>query len=235
MGLIGSFIRKIQIKMELVMNNRKPLSEVATILTENQFWKLADKDPHILEGSLVAVSPILERGGRCAEDWTGGLPEGYAAVLPGELSALFIAFLLNTLPCQVELFEGKFNVMPRVKVNKKKISSLLVPVLPEEEQRIYGLAESLYDGARDLQKENPGEDRYSYMVRVMENLCNSLAIDLFAHQFFVDKGINLYEHWKEVVTASDEENDVKRVMDALVDKDSPLRNDIMKMQIVFDK
>lgn len=217
------------------MNNRKPLSEVATILTENQFWKLADKDPHILEGSIVAVSPILERGGRCAEDWTGGLPEGYAAVLPGELSALFIAFLLNTVPCQVELFEGKFNVMPRVKVNKKKISSLLVPVLPEEEQRIYGLAESLYDGARDLQKENPEEDRYSYMVRVMENLCNSLAIDLFAHQFFVDKGINLYEHWKEVVTASDEENDVKRVMDALVDKDSPLRNDIMKMQIVFDK
>lgn len=225
---------KIQNKMES-NNNKKTLSEVATVLTENQFWKLADKDPNILKTSIVAVLPFLERGCRCAEDWTGGLPAGNVAITSDVLSPQYIAFLLNTAPCQVDLFGGNINVKTKVAINKKKISSLEIPVLSEEDQHLYCVAEALFSSAYDMMLENREEEKYMYVYRVMENLCNSLAIDLYAHSFFLEKGIKLYEHWKEVVENSDDTQDLKIVMDAIVGKDSPLRNDIMKMQIVFEK
>lgn len=219
--------------MKIERDIRRPLSELATVLTENQFWKLADQDPKLLEDGFVAVSPSLERGGRCAEDWTDGLPEGYVAVISDVLDNQYIAFLLNTIPCQVVLFDGKFNVKSKVSVNRKKVGALEVPLLDKEEQHIYAVAEALYSSADGLLKENEDDERYMHMFIVIENLCNSLAMDLFARQVFLEKGIYIYEHWKNVVERSDDARNLNEVFEALTGKDSPLRNDIMKMQIVL--
>lgn len=218
--------------MDITIENRVPFTDVATICTENQFWKLAESDSDLLKKDYVSVVPILLRGGTCARSWSDGLPQGHVAVFSEKLNSYYISFLLNTAPCQAELFAGKINALTKVRVNKKKLSTLKIPVPDKDSQKIYAIAETLFEGMIDIDKE---DERLQYVFKVLESLCNCLAIDLFMHPTLREKGLTLFDDWAKVAIEYNEQKDFKVVMNALTDSDSPLRNDIMKFFLLLDK
>ena len=81
--------------MDISIVKRVPFTDVATICTENQFWKLAEYDLDLLKKDYVSVAPILLRGGTCARSWSDGLPQGHVAVFSDKLNSYYISFLLN--------------------------------------------------------------------------------------------------------------------------------------------
>lgn len=216
------------------LKNKIPITDVVTVLTENQFWKLAESNSDIQKGVYVSVAPILPRGGTCARSWTEGLPEGHVAILSDKLDTYYIAFLLNTAPCQTELFEGKINNLTKVRVNKKKISSLEIPVPDGEIQKVYAIAETLFESMMDVENVEESDDRLKYIYKVFEALCNCLAIDLFTYPLLREKGLTLYDDWAKIAIEYNEKKDIEIVMNALTDSDSPLRNDVMKFYLLLE-
>ena len=72
---------------------KKLFSELADIYTEKQFSKL-DRE-NLFDSSVVAVPPIIYRGGRCADMLKSELGKGGVAIISNKLLPSFILFLLT--------------------------------------------------------------------------------------------------------------------------------------------
>ena len=210
---------------------KKLFSELADIYTEKQFSKL-DRE-NLFDSSVVAVPPIIYRGGRCADMLKSELGKGGVAIISNKLLPSFILFLLNTAPCLVELFDRKFNTLTKIAVSKKKISQLAIPVVDLNLQKSYAMAESLHKEVYDYAHERTEDEKWSYVYGLIDSLCNSLAIDLFTAPFLEEKGVDLLIHWEQTIKEYNDKEDFSVIMDALTKSDSPLRNDIIKLQLVI--
>ena len=79
---------------------------------------------------------------------------------------------------------------------------------------------------------------YQYLYNLISDLCDTLALELFAHPIFEQMDIYIIEHWKQIVIEYDKALDLEILFKGLIDSDSVLRNMIMKVHMsenAFDK
>ena len=220
--------------MELNVTNKSFLADVTSIYTENQFTKMMKNNSGIKAKEVVAVLPVISRGERCAEICTADKAVNKIVIVSEVLDHNYICFLLNTLPCQVELFKGKFNSIKEVKINKKRLGLLKIPVIDLKIQELLGLAEKVYSILSEKANSDINNSDIKYLRYVVANFCNCLAFDLFTYPLLKSKGINLIEHWAEVIDKSENTKESEVIINALIKNDSAIRNDILKTQLFID-
>lgn len=211
------------------------LVSVAEIYTEKQFVKFIFENPD--KGSLpyIQVTDNLKRGEKCAFETNDILTSRGIAVLPNEkdVEIGYVLFILNSYPAQYELFDHKMNVLNHVLLNKKKLSSLTIPVIEKKEQRYYNIARIFKDNAEELLKD-PSKDIHMAELSygLFANLCDSLAIELYFDDYLYENGVEIFKYWKENVDKYLDTDNTDKFFRSLFDQSSELRNQLMKLRMI---
>lgn len=211
---------------------KRNITDMAIVCTEKQFADLCVTDPDLLSKEYVRLDVKQVRGELCGGVATGELRPGSVAVIATKCSAHYLAFLLCSLPGQLFLFGQKFNVLAKTIINKKIVSTFTVFEVEKESERAYATAEVLKETAYAQYLENKEDLNYERLYRLIADLCDMLALELYAHPLFEEKGIFILENWKAVLIKKEEENFILKALMALSDSKSPLRNEIMKAHIL---
>ena len=114
------------------------------------------------------------------------------------------------------------------------MASLTIYDVDFDAQNAYEVADkirSITYGKYKEDKENVSFHRLYYMLA---DLCNMLALELYVHPLFENKGIYLLESWKETIKESVENNNTSVLFDALVLSDKKLRNELMKAHMLIN-
>lgn len=209
----------------------KPITELATVCTEKQFADMCSDDGSLLEKEYVYMSSVQVRGEICGGVISGELPSGCIAIIPTSCSAAYLAFLLNSVPCQYMLFNEKLNVKANVKITRKSVTRLAVYEVEEDSEEAYGIAESLREQMYSIYQENKDDLKYQHLYFIISDLCNMLALELFAHPMFEEMDIFIIANWKRLVADYNDSNDLGVLFDGLIMSNSPLRNMIMKVHM----
>lgn len=211
---------------------KRKITDMAIVCTEKQFADLCATDHDLLSKEYVRLDVKQVRGELCGGVATGGLRPGSVAVVATKCSAHYLAFLLCSLPGQLFLFGQKFNVLAKTVINKKIVSTFTVFEVEKESERAYATAEVLKETAYAQYLENKEDLNYERLYRLIADLCDMLALELYAHPLFEEKGIFILENWKAVLVQKEDENFILKALMALSDSKSPLRNEIMKAHIL---
>ncbi len=212
----------------------KKITQMALVCTEKQFEAMCKEDSTLLEKEYVYLSAIQERNELRGGVIKGALPEDSVAIIPQECTAGYLSFLLNSMPVQFILFEGKFNSKSKTRITRKLVSSLIIYDVKQSSQDTYELADKFRAFTYkkyDEDRENLGFHRLYYM---MTDLCNMLALELYAHPMFEEKGIFILESWKEAAKEAADAGNPHLIFDSLLKSDKRLRNEIMKAHMLID-
>lgn len=209
----------------------KPITNLAMVCTEKQFADMCSKDSSLLKKEYVYLSSVQVRGEICGGLITGELPEGSIAIVPSSCSAAYLAFLLNSVPCQHLLFNRKLNLKAKMKITRKSVARLAVFEVEEESEEAYGVAESLREQLYNMYKDNRDDLKYQHLYLILSDLCNILAFELFAHPMFEEMGIYIIANWKLLLAEYKKSKDITVLFDGLIKSDSLLRNMIMKVHM----
>lgn len=211
------------------------LVSVTTIYTEKQYAKFILDNPDKGSLSYIQVVDNLKRGEKCAFEINGKLPSKSIAVLPNEkdVEIGYVLFLLNSYPVQYELFDRKMNVLTHVLLNKKKLSSLTIPVVEKKKQWYYNIARLFKDKAEELIKD-PSKDIHMAELSygLFANLCDSLAIELYFDDYLYENGVEIFKYWKENVDKYLDTDNTDKFFRSLFDQSSELRNQLMKLRMI---
>ena len=207
---------------------------MAIVCTEKQFEDMSRENPSILDKEYVYLSATQVRNEVCGGVFKGALPKDGVAIIPQSCSAGYLSFLLNSMPAQYSLYEGKYNSKSKTKINKKLVSSLIIYDVEAESQNAYALADNLRSAAYDAYNENRDDPAFHRLYYLMSDLCTMLALELYAHPMFEEKGVFILESWKEVTREAADKGDTKVIFDALIKSDMKLRNEIMKAHLLID-
>ena len=232
-GYLTAYSEKSKIMANL-QGTPKKITQMATVCTGNQFEAMCKEDPTLLNGEYVYLSVTQVRNELCGGVIKGALPENSVAIIPQDCSAGYLSFLLNSMPVQYILFEGKYNSKNKTKINRKLVSSLIIYDVEQSSQDAYELADSIREityGKYMKDRENMGYHRLYYM---MTDLCNMLALELYAHPMFEEKGIFILESWKEAAKEAAGVDNPNPLFDALLKSDKRLRNELMKAHMLID-
>lgn len=212
-----------------------PLVSVTTIYTEKQYAKFILDNPDKGSSSYIQVVDNLKRGEKCAFEINGKLPSKSIAILPNEkgVEIGYVLFLLNSYPVQYELFDRKMNVVTHVLLNKKKLSSLTIPVVEKKKQWYYNIARLFKDKAEELIKD-PNQDFHMAELSygLFSNLCDSLAIELYFDNYLFENGVEIFKYWKENVDKYLDKDNIEKFFSSLLDQSSELRNQLMKLRMI---
>lgn len=212
---------------------KKNITEMAIVCTEKQFADLCAKDLNMLTKEYVRLDVKQIRGELCGRVVTGKLKPGSVAVVATKCSSQYLAFLLCSLPGQLFLFGPKFNVLAKTIINKKIVSTFTVFDVERDAESAYATAEVLKESAYEQYLDNKADLNYERLYRLIAGLCDMLALELYAHPLFEEKGIFILKNWKAVLVQQEqEENIILKALMALSDSKSPLRNEIMKAHIL---
>lgn len=211
---------------------RRNIKEMAIVCTEKQFSDMYIADPSLRNKEYVRLDINQIRGELCGGVTKGLLQPGSVAIVPKSSSAYYLAFLLFSLPGQLFLFGHNFNVMAKAVINKKIVSTLSVFDVQEDSEKAYVVAEMLKESAYAQYLKNKEDLNYERLYRLIADLCDMLALELYAHPLFERKGIFILENWKTVIAKKEGNNEVMMALMALSDSNSPLRNEIMKAYIL---
>ena len=211
---------------------RRNITERAVVCTEKQFADLYAADPSMQTKEYVRLDVNQIRGELCGGVAKGPLQPGSVAVVSKTCPAYYLAFLLCSLPGQLFLFGQKFNVLAKAVINKKIVSTLSVFEVEEESEKAYVTAEVLKESAYAQYLEKKDDLNYERLYRLVADLCDMLALELYAHPLFEEKGIFILENWKKVLSEQTDTSSVVNALLALSDTNSPLRNEIMKAHIL---
>ncbi len=212
---------------------KRNITDMAIVCTEKQFADLCAKDSAMLTKEYVRLDAKQVRGELCGGVAVGALKPGSVAVVTKGCSAHYLAFLLCSLPGQLFLFGQKFNVLAKTTINKKIVSTFTVFDVGKESERAYETAEVLKETAYVQYLDHKEDLNYERLYRLISDLCDMLALELYAHPLFEEKGIFILENWKAVLVQQDqEEKIIIKALMALSDSKSPLRNEIMKAHIL---
>lgn len=220
--------------MANIQGPSKPITQMAEICTEKQFEVLSKEDPTLLDKEYVYLSSTLERNELCGGVIKGAIPKDSVAIIPLDCSAGYLSFLLNSLPAQYTLFGGKFNSKTKTRISRKSVSSLIIYDVVYDSQNAYGLADSIRRITYDQFQKNRNDASYHRLYYMLADLCNMLALELYAHPMFEEKGIYILESWKEAIKESTEQNNPTLLLDALIKSDKKLRNELMKAHMLID-
>lgn len=212
---------------------RRGITEMASVYTEKQFADACASDTGMLDKEYVRLDVKQVRGELCGGVEKGALRTGSVAVVPRECSAYYLAFLLCTLPGQLFLFGKKLNVLAKVTINKKIVSTLAVFEVETSSEKAYVAAEVLKESAYQQYMENREDLNYERLYRLVADLCDMLALELYAYPLFEQKGIYIFESWKRVLDENFDKQNLLKVLMVLSDSNSPLRNEIMKAHIMI--
>ena len=219
--------------MANLQGTRRNITEMAIVCTENQFAKLYAADPSLKTKEYVRLDVKQVRGELCGGVSAGPIQPGSIAVIPRYCSAHYLAFLLCSLPGQLFLFEKKFNVLAKRTINKKIVSALSAFEVEESSEIAYSTAEYLKESAYSQFIENNKESNYELLYRLISDLCDMLALELYAHPLFEERGIFILENWKKEIETKKDGNTIILPLLSLLDKNSTLRNEIMKAHILI--
>lgn len=220
--------------MANLQGTSKPITQMAVICTEKQFEELSKEDSTLLNKEYVYLSSTLERNELCGGVIKGTIPKDSVAIIPQDCSAGYLSFLLNSLPAQYTLFDGKFNSKIKTKISRKSVSSLIIYDVVYDSQNAYGMADSIRRITYDQFQKNRDDASYHRLYYMLADLCNMLALELYAHPMFEEKGIYILESWKETIKESTEQNNPALLLDALIKSDKKLRNELMKAHMLID-
>lgn len=222
-------------KLSIMEIKKLALATVTTIYTEKQFAKFILENPDKDSSPYIQVVDNLKRGEKCAFEINGILPPKSVAVLPNrkEVEIGYVLFLLNSYPTQYDLFDHKMNVLNHVLLNKKKLSSLTIPVVEKKEQWYYNIARLFKDKAEVLIKD-PSQDIHMAELSygLFSNLCDSLAIELYFDNYLYENGVEIFKYWKENVDKYLDKDNIEKFFSSLLDQSSELRNQLMKLRMI---
>ena len=211
---------------------KRLITDIAIVCTEKQFADLCAKDASMLDKEYVRLDMKQVRGEVCGEVTKGELKPGSVVIIPEKCPAHYLAFLLCSLPGQLFLFGQKLNVKAQATINRKIVSTLTVFEVEKESEKAYVTAEVLKESAYAQYLENKDDLNYERLYRMLADLCDILALELYAHPLFEEKGIFILENWKAVLAESHDGNHILTALMALSNANSPLRNEIMKAHIL---
>ena len=211
---------------------RRNITEMAVVCTEKQFADLYATDPSMQTKEYVRLDVNQIRGELCGGVTTGQLQKGSVAVVPKTSPAHYLAFLLCSLPGQLFLFGQKLNVLAKAVINRKIVSTLTVFEVEKESEIAYVTAELLKETAYAQYQEKKDDLNYERLYRLVADLCDMLALELYAHPMFEEKGIYILENWKKVLPEKMDASNIMQALMVLSDSNSPLRNEIMKAHIL---
>ena len=112
--------------MANLQGSPKLITQMAVVSTEKQFEDMCKEDPTLLNNKYVYLSTMQERNELRGGVITGALPNDSVAIIPQDCSAGYLSFLLNSMPAQYMLFEGKYNSKSKAKITKKLVSTLVI-------------------------------------------------------------------------------------------------------------
>lgn len=211
---------------------RRNITEMALVCTEKQFADLCAADASMLNKEYVRLNAKQVRGELCGGVSKGELQPDSVAVVPLRCSAHYLSFLLCSLPGQLYLFGQKLNVLAQTTINKKIVSTLNVFEVEKESEEAYAMADSLREVVYNFYRENPDDLNYQRLYGLIADLCDVMALELYAHPLFEEKGIFILENWKAVLEKDTTKDKIAMALTALTNSDSPLRNEIMKAHIL---
>lgn len=212
----------------------KLITQMAVVYTEKQFENMAKEDATLLINEYVYLSTTQERNELCGGVITGALPKDSVAIIPQDCSAGYLSFLLNSMPAQYMLFGGKYNSKNKAKINKKLISSLMIYDVEQTSQDAYELADSIRKITYEKYNTNREDVSFHRLYYMLLDLCNMLALELYAHPMFEEKGIYILESWKETIKEASDNNNPNLLFDALIKSDKRLRNELMKAHMLIN-
>ena len=129
------------------------------------------------------------------------------------------------------LFNEKLNVKAKMKITRKSVALLAVYEVEKEAEEAYGIAESLREQMYSIYQENRDDLKCQHLYFLLSDLCNMLALELFAHPMFEMMGIFIIANWKKLVGEYKESKELRILFDGLIMSNSPLRNMIMKVHM----
>lgn len=212
----------------------KKITQMAIVCTSKQFETMCKEDPTLLNKEYAYLSATQVRNELCGGVIKGVLPDDSVAIIPQDCSAGYLSFLLNSMPVQYVLFNGKFNSKNKTKISRKLVSSIIIYDVEQSSQDAYELADNIREITYQKyvkDRENVGFHRLYYM---MADLCNMLALELYAHPMFEEKGIYILDSWKDAAKDASEVNNPNLLFDALLKSDKRLRNELMKAHMLID-
>ena len=211
---------------------RKNITEMALVCTEKQFANLCAADANMLKREYVRLDAKQVRGELCGGVALGEMQPDSVAVIPFGCSAHYLSFLLCSLPGQLLLFGQKFNVLAKTTINKKAVSTLTVFDVSNESEETYAMADLLRQEIYNFYREKTDDMDYQRLYGLITDLCDVLALELYAHPLFEEKGVFILENWKAVLVKDTTKDKIAMALTALTDSSSPLRNEIMKAHIL---
>lgn len=212
----------------------KLITQMAIVCTEKQFEARCKDDPTLLNKEYVFLDSIQVRNEIRGGVTTGTLPKGCIALIPQDCQAGYLAFLLNSMPIQYLLFGGMYNSKNKVKINKKLVSTLKLFDVVDVSQSAYALANNVRSAAYLAYEDNKEDDSYHRLYYLISDLCNMLALELYAHPMFEEKNIFILDSWEEVIKKSEEQGDNGVLYDSLTKSDQRLRNELMKAHVLIE-
>ena len=230
---IGRFYFKNSKKMADLQGIRRNITDMALVCTEKQFADLYASDPSLQDKEYVRLDVNQIRGVLCGGVQKGQLQPGSVAVVPNTCSAHYLSFLLCSQPGQLLLFGQKFNVLAQTTINKKTVSTLSVFDVAKESEEAYAMADTLREAVYHFHREQPDDLNYQRLYGLIADLCDVMALELYAHPLFEEKSIFILENWKAVLEKDTTRDKIAMVLSALTDSDSRLRNEIMKAHILI--
>ena len=212
----------------------KQITQMAEVYTEKQFEERCKENPTLLNKEYVYLSATQVRNELNGGVIKGILPNGCVAIVPMDCYAGYLSFLLNSLPAQYMLFGGLYNMKSKVKINRKQVSSLTIYDVNLDSQSAYALADSIRNATYEQYDKNREDAAYHHLYHLLADLCNMLALELYAHPLFEEKEIHILECWKEVAKEASEKENYNLVFDSLMKSDRKLRNELMKAHVLID-
>lgn len=221
-------------KMANLQGAPKLITQMAIVCTEKQFETMRKDDPTLLNKEYVFLDSTQVRNELRGGVTTGALPKGGIALIPQDCQAGYLAFLLNSMPIQYLLYGGMYNSKNKVKINKKLVSKLKLFDVADESQNAYALANSLRSAAFIAYENNKEDDSFHRLYYLVSDLCNMLALELYAHPMFEEKGIYILDSWEESIKKSLDKDDNGLLLESLTKSDQRLRNELMKAHVLID-
>lgn len=220
--------------MANIQGIRRKASEMALVLTENQFHGITASAPSLLDNNYVYLSSVQMRNELCGGVIKGALPEGSVALFPQKCSAGYLSFLLNSLPCKLALFGNKLNVKAKTKISRKAVGELIVFEVEKDSDEAYAIADQLRTLAFEQYNKDRSNAAFHHFYMIWDDFCNILAIELYAHPLFEKNDIHILENWKDVLQRFSKDNDLNVLFGFLTKSDEKLRNEIIKAHMLAD-
>lgn len=220
--------------MANLQGTRRIISEIALVLTENQFHGIISSAPSLLDNSYVYLSSIQVRNELRGGVIKGALPEGSVAIFPQKCSAGYLSFLLNSLPCKLALFNNKLNVKAKTKISRKAVGELISFEVEKDSEEAYAVADQLRNLAYEQYNKDRNNVAFHHFYMLWDDFCNILAIELYAHPLFEKNGIHILENWKDVLNRFSKDNDLDVLFGFLTKSEEKLRNEIIKAHMLAD-